>query len=165
MLKRSKSSKSVIATLAMSAIIAASVFVIAPVNVRAADPDDSALLIALGYTIGQSLMVTHLAVGTLADAYASKTYKVEEANSILDTHIRLANGLKQQMLKLLAPGTLRRDDAKFMQQAIEVLDLVLKESQDLKTYMASETRGNAEAYENSRNKALKEIKILLDIKN
>ena len=166
MLKRSKSSTSIsIAMLTLSAIIAASVFAIAPIKVHAADSDDTVLLNALGYTTGQSLLLTHMAVGTLADAWVGKVYKADHASNYINTYINITNGMKAQMSKLLAAGTLSKNDAKFIQSAIEVLDLVLKESQDLKAYIASGTNGDAAAYDNSRKSALKEIKTLLGIKD
>ena len=47
--------------------------------------DDTVLLNTLGYTTGQSVLLTHMAVGTLADAYVAKTYKSDQASTFITT--------------------------------------------------------------------------------
>src|SRR4051794_7862347 len=66
-------------------LVLLSALLLAAAPVRAAD--DSVLLSTLGYTTGQSVLVTHLAIGTLADAYVGKMYKSEQATSIVTTYI------------------------------------------------------------------------------
>ena len=131
--------------------------------VRAAD--NSALLTTLGYTTGQSVLVTHLAVGTLADAYVGKMYKSEQATSIVTTYINVTKGMKEHMIKLLDAGTLDKSDAQFVQNTVDVLDLVLREGDDLRDYIGSGKQNDAQAYDSSRKKAWKEIKTLLNIKD
>jgi hypothetical protein len=143
------------------AVLSALVLAIAPV--RAAD--DDALLSTLGYTTGQSVLVTHLAIGTLADAYVGKMYKSEQATSIVTTYINVTKGMKEHMIKLMDAGTLNKNDAQFVQSTIDVLDLVLREGDDLRDYIASGKQNDAQAYDGSRKKAWKEIKTLLSIKD
>jgi len=54
---------------------------------------------------------------------------------------------------------------RFAADTIEVLDLVLREANDLKDYINSGKQADAQAYDSSRKKALKEIKTLLSIKD
>jgi hypothetical protein len=143
------------------ALLSAVVLSIAPV--RAAD--DSALLSTLGYTTGQSVLVTHLAVGTLADAYVGKMYKSEQATSIVTTYINVTKGMKEHMIKLLDAGTLDKSDSEFVKNTVDVLDLVLREGDDLRDYISSGKQNDAQAYDSSRKKAWKEIKTLLSIKD
>jgi hypothetical protein len=143
------------------AVLSALVF--ATASVRAAD--DTVLLNTLGYTTGQSVLLTHMAVGTLADAYVGKAYKSDQATTFVTTYINITKGMKEQMTKLVDADTLSKSDAQFVQNTIEVLDLVLREANDLKDYISSEKQADAQAYDSSRKKALKEIKTLLSIKD
>lgn len=141
-----------------------SAFLLAAAPVRAAE-DDSALLSTLGYTTGQSVLLTHMAVGTLADAFVGKAYKTEQATTFVTTYINITKGMKEQMTKLVNADTLNKNDEQFIQNTIEVLDLVLREANDLKDYIESGKQADAQAYDSSRKKALKEIKTLLSIKD
>jgi hypothetical protein len=143
------------------ALVSAIVLTAAPL--RAAD--DSALLTALGYTTGQSVLVTHLAIGTLADAYVGKMYKSEQATSIVTTYINVTKGMKEHMITLLDAKTLDKSDSQFVQNTVDVLDLVLREGDDLRDYISSGKQNDAQAYDSSRKKAWKEIKTLLSIKD
>jgi hypothetical protein len=69
------------------------------------------------------------------------------------------------MDKLLDADTLNKNDAKFIRNTIEVLDLVLKEGNALKEFVSSGDDDDAKAYEKARKKALKEIKSLLGMKD
>ena len=148
-------------TKTLLALVSALVLTAAPV--RAAD--DSALLTTLGYTTGQSVLVTHLAIGTMADAYVGKMYKSEQATSIVTTYINVTKGMKEHLIKLLDAGTLDKSDAQFVQNTVDVLDLVLREGDDLRDYIGSGKQNDAQAYDGSRKKAWKEIKTLLSIKD
>ena len=138
------------------------VFASAPLC-RAAD--DTVLLNTLGYTTGQSVLLTHMAVGTLADAFVAKTYKSGEATNFVTTYINITNGMKEQMNKLLDADTLSKEDTKFVRNTVEVLDLVLQESRALKAFVSSGDDADAQAYDKARKKALKEIKTLLGMKD
>jgi hypothetical protein len=131
---------------------------------RAAE-DDTALLNTLGYTTGQSVLLTHMAVGTLADAFVAKTYKSGEAKDFVTTYINVTQGMKEQMNKLIDADTLSKNDTKFIENTIEVLDLVLKESNALKEFVSTGDDADAKAYDRARKKALKEIKTLLGMKD
>jgi hypothetical protein len=141
-----------------------SAILLAAAPVRAAE-GDTVLLNALGYTTGQSVLLTHMAVGTLADAYVGKAYKSEQATTFVTTYINVTTGMKEQMTKLIDADTLTKSDSQFIQKTVEVLDLVLREANDLKDYIASGKQADAQAYDSSRKKALKEIKSLLSIKD
>jgi len=138
------------------------VFASAPLC-RAAD--DTVLLNTLGYTTGQSVLLTHMAVGTLADAFVAKTYKSGEATNFITTYINITTGMKEQMNKLLDADTLSKNDAQFVRNTIEVLDSVLQESRALKAFVSSGDDADANAYDKARKKALKEIKVLLQMKD
>lgn len=127
--------------------------------------DDTALLNTLGYTTGQSVLLTHMAVGTLADAFVAKTYKSGEATNFVTTYINITTGMKAQMNKLLDADTLSKNDAQFVRNTIEVLDLVLQESRALKEFVSSGDDADAQAYDKARKKALREIKTLLGMKD
>ena len=131
---------------------------------RAAE-DDTVLLNTLGYTTGQSVLLTHMAVGTLADAFVPKTYKSGEATSFVATYINITKGMMEQMNKLLDADTLSKEDAKFVRNTTEVLDLVLQESRALKEFVGSGDDADAQAYDKARKKALREIKTLLQMKD
>jgi hypothetical protein len=138
------------------------VFASAPLC-RAAE--DTVLLNTLGYTTGQSVLLTHMAVGTLADAFVAKTYKSGEATNFVTTYINITNGMKEQMNKLLDADTLSKEDAKFVRNTVEVLDLVLQESRALKAFVGSGDDADAKAYDKARKNALREIKALLGMKD
>ncbi|MEY2520642.1 MAG: hypothetical protein QOF24_2401 [Verrucomicrobiota bacterium] len=70
-----------------------------------------------------------MAVGTLADAVGAKAYKSEQATTFVTTYINVTKGMKDQMKKLLDADTLTKNDAQFVQNTIDVLDLVLKGSE------------------------------------
>jgi hypothetical protein len=141
-----------------------SALLLATAPLRAAE-DDTVLLNTLGYTTGQSVLLTHMAVGTLADAYVGKAYKTEQATNFITTYVNITKGMKDQMTKLVNADTLNKNDEQFIQNTIEVLDLVLREANDLKDYIARGKQADAQAYDSSRKKALKEIKTLLSIKD
>jgi hypothetical protein len=141
------------------------VFVLASAPVSRSASDDTVLLNTLGYTTGQSILLTHMAIGTLADAYVGKAYKVEQTTNILTTYVNVTSGLKTQMNKLLAAGTLSTNDSEFIKRTITVLDLVLEEANAFKKYVGSKDNANAESYDKARQKALAEIKSLLGIKD
>jgi len=143
-------------------VLAVFVFASAPLC-RAAD--DTVLLNTLGYTTGQSVLLTHMAVGTLADAFVAKTYKSGDATNFVTTYINITTGMKDQMNKLLDADTLSRNDAQFVRNTIEVLDSVLQESRALKAFVTSGDDADASAYDKARKKALKEIKVLLQMKD
>lgn len=147
-----------------SLLAALSLIFLAAAPLRAAE-DNSALLSALGFTTGQSVLLTHMAIGTLADAFVGKTYKSEQASGVVDTYIRVTKGMKEQMEKLIDADTLSKNDAKFIQNTSDVLDLVLREANDLKDFIKSGKKSDAEAYDGSRQKALREIKTLLGAKD
>jgi hypothetical protein len=143
-------------------ILTALVFASAPLC-RAAD--DTVLLNTLGYTTGQSVLLTHMAVGTLADAFVAKTYKSGEATTFVTTYINITTGMKEQMNKLLDADVLTKNDTQFIKNTIEVLDLVLQESRALKSFVGSGDDADAQAYDRARKKALREIKTLLGMKD
>ena len=143
-------------------ILTAFVFASAPLC-RAAD--DTVLLNTLGYTTGQSVLLTHMAVGTLADAFVAKTYKSGEATNFVTTYINITQGMKEQMNKLLDADVLTKNDTQFIHNTIEVLDLVLQESRALKSFVGSGDDADAQAYDKARKKALREIKTLLGMKD
>lgn len=143
-------------------ILAVCIFAGAPLC-RAAD--DTALLSTLGYTTGQSVLLTHMAVGTLADAFVAKTYKSGEATDVVTTYIRITTGMKEQMRKLLDADTLSQADSKFVSNTVDVLDSVLDEARALKDFVGSGDSTDAAAYDKARKKALKEIKTLLNMKD
>jgi hypothetical protein len=143
-------------------ILAVCIFAGAPLC-RAAD--DTALLNTLGYTTGQSVLLTHMAVGTLADAFVAKTYKSGEATDVVTTYIRITTGMKEQMRKLLDADTLAPADSKFVSNTVDVLDSVLDEARALKDFVGSGDSTDAAAYDKARKKALKEIKTLLNMKD
>jgi hypothetical protein len=138
------------------------VFASAPLC-RAAE--DTVLLNTLGYTTGQSVLLTHMAVGTLADAFVAKTYKSGEATNFVTTYINITNGMKEQMNKLLDADTLSKEDNKFVRNTVEVLDSVLQEARALKAFVGSGDDADAQAYDKARKKALREIKALLGMKD
>jgi hypothetical protein len=142
-------------------LFTACIFAGAPLS-RAAD--DTALLTTLGYTTGQSVLLTHLAVGTLADAFVAKTYKSGEATEVVTTYINITSGMKDQMNKLLDADTLSKEDNKFVSNTVDVLDLVLAEARALKEFVTSGDDSDAKSYDTARKKALKEIKTLLGMK-
>jgi hypothetical protein len=143
-------------------ILTALVFASAPLC-RAAD--DTVLLNTLGYTTGQSVLLTHMAVGTLADAFVAKTYKSGEATNFVTTYINITTGMKEQMNKLLDAEVLTKNDTQFIRNTIEVLDSVLQESRALKSFVSSGDDADAQAYDRARKKALREIKTLLGMKD
>jgi hypothetical protein len=93
----------------------------------------------------------------------AKTYKSGEATNFVTTYIKITQGMKDQMNKLVEADTLSKNDAKFIENTIEVLDLVLKESNALKEFVGSGDDADAKAYDKARKKALKEIKTLLQM--
>jgi len=127
--------------------------------------DDTAILNTLGYTTGQAVLLTHMAVGTLADAFVAKTYKSGDATNYVTTYIKITEGMKEQMGKLAAAEVLSKNDAQFVRSTIEVLDLVLEEAQALKAFVKSGDDADAKAYDKARKKALKEIQTLLGMKD
>ena len=131
---------------------------------RAAE-EDTVLLNTLGYPTGQSVLLTHMAVGTLADAFVAKTYKSGEATTFITTYINITQGMKEQMNKLVDADTLNKDDAQFINNTIGVLDLVLKESRALKEFVGSGDDVDAKAYDKARKRALRAIKTLLGMKD
>jgi hypothetical protein len=137
---------------------------VAMAPVRAAE-DNTVLLNTLGYTTGQAILLTHMAVGTLADAVAGKAYKADQATTFITTYVNVTKGMKDQMKKLIDADTLTKNDSQFIQNTIDVLDLVLKEAKDLQAFIESGKKSDAEAYDGSRKKALAEIKTLLSIKD
>lgn len=143
-------------------ILAGFVFATAPLC-RAAE--DTVLLNTLGYTTGQSVLLTHMAVGTLADAFVAKTYKSGEATTFVTTYINITQGMKEQMNKLLKADTLSENDNQFVENTVEVLDLVLQEARALKDFVSSGDDADAQAYDKARKKALREIKTLLGMKD
>ena len=145
-------------------LIALSALVFAVAAARGAD-DDSAILGTLGYTTGQSVLITHMAIGTLADAFYGKAYKSEEATSFVETYINITKGLKEQMSKLITADALSKSDAKFISNTVDVLDLVIEEAKDLKIYIESGDKSDALAYDKSRKAALKDIRTLLQMKD
>ena len=141
------------------------VLMLASAPLGLAAEDDAAVLQTLGYTTGQSVLLTHMAVGTLADAFVAKTYKSGEATNFVTTYINITQGMKEQMNKLVDADTLSKNDTQFINNTIEVLDLVLKESKALKAFVSSGDDADATAYDKARKKALKEIKTLLGMKD
>ncbi len=127
--------------------------------------EDTVLLNTLGYTTGQSVLLTHMAVGTLADAFVAKTYKSGEATTFVTTYINITSGMKGQMKKLLDADTLSKNDNQFVRSTIDVLDLVLDEANALKEFVSSGDDSDAQAYDKARKKALREIKSLLGMKD
>ena len=115
-------------------MLTAFIFAGAPLS-RAAD--DTALLTTLGYTTGQSVLLTHMAVGTLADAFVAKTYKSGEATDVVTTYINITSGMKDQMNKLLDADTLSKEDARFIRNTVVVLDLVLDEAKPSRSLSAA----------------------------
>lgn len=130
-----------------------------------AQTQNTVLLNTLGYATGQSVLLTHMAVGTLADAYVGKAYGQSQATNVVDTYINMTTGLQNQLRSLLTQHTLVPSDSTFIENTIGVLDLVLQETNDLKNYVSSGANSDALAYDSSRKKALAEIKTLLSIKD
>lgn len=145
-------------------VLTAVVLASAPLCCAAAD-DDTAILQTLGYMTGQSVLITHMAVGTLADAFVAKTYKSGEATTFVATYIDITKGMKDQMNKLIEADTLDKSDTQFIRSTVEVLDLVLKEANALKAFVSSGDDADATAYDKARKKALKEIKTLSQMKD
>jgi hypothetical protein len=87
---------------------------VAMAPVRAAE-DNTVLLNTLGYTTGQAILLTPMAVGTLADAVAGKAYKADQATTFVTTYINVTKGMKDQMKKLIDADTLTKNDSQFVQ--------------------------------------------------
>src|SRR5205823_13641287 len=138
-------------------------YVLVTATVRASNDTD--LHNSHADTTVQSILLTHMTVGTLSDAYVGKAYKQDQASTFINTYINVTKGMKDQMKKLVDEGTLSKSDNQFVENTIAVLDLVLSEANDLKDYISSGKQADAQAYDNSRKKALKEIKTLLSIKD
>src|ERR1700682_983666 len=94
------------------------VFIFASAPLCRAASDDTVLLNTLGYTTGQSVLLTHMAVGTLADAFVAKTYKSGEATNFVSTYINITEGMKEQMNKLIEADTLSKNDTQFIHNTI-----------------------------------------------
>ena len=139
-------------------------FLVASAPIRAAS-DETELLSTLGYTTGQSLLLTHMAIGTLADAFKAKTYRSGEATSFVETYISVTQGMKEQMQKLIAANTLSKEDAQFIEKTVKVLDLVLNEGDALKDFLSSGDDDDDQVYDKARKKAKREIKSLLGMKD
>ena len=140
-----------------------SVLVLATGPLRAAD--DSALLSTLGATSAQTVLITHFAVATLADAFAGKAYKKEQATNVINIYINATTRTREHLSKLAEAGTLNRPDQEFVEHTVETLALVLREAGDLKDYISSGKPADAQAFESSRKKALAEVQSLLGIKD
>jgi hypothetical protein len=140
------------------------VFVFAGARLHAAE-HDTVLLNSLGYTTGQAVLLTHMAVGTLADATVSKTYKADKAGTFIATYINVTKGMKDQLNKLIEAKTLSENDNQFVKNTVDVLDLVLKESEALKAYIQTGAAKEATEYDKARQTALKDIKTLLGMKD
>lgn len=140
-------------------------FICASAPLGRAAEDDTVLLNTLGYTTGQSVLLTHMAVGTLADAFVAKIYKSGEATKFVATYINITKGMKEQMNKLIDADALSKNDTQFIRKTIEVLDLVLQESRALKAFVSSGDDSDATVYDKARKKALKKIKTLLGMKD
>lgn len=95
----------------------------------------------------------------------SRIFALERPGTFVTTYINVTKGMKEQMKKLVDANTLTKNDSQFVQNTIDVLDLVLKEAKDLQAYIESGDKSDAEAYDGSRKKALKAIKTLLSIKD
>ena len=147
----------------LASFLFASVLASAPL--RAAAEHDTVLLHTLGYTTGQSVLLTHLAVGTLADAFAGKTYKADKAGTFVSTYLNVTKGMKEQMTKLIEAKTMSENDTEFVKNTIAVLDLVLKETEALKAYIEKGGAKEAAEYDKAREAALKDIKTLLGMKD
>lgn len=78
-------------------LVSLTVLMFAGARLSRAAEDDTVLLNTLGYTTGQSVLLTHMAVGTLADAFVAKTYKSGEATNFVTTYINVTEGMKEQL--------------------------------------------------------------------
>jgi hypothetical protein len=63
--------------------------------------------------------------------------------------------MKDQMKKLVDADTLTKNDPQFVQNTIDVLDLVLKEAKDLQAFIESGDKSDATAYDGSRRRPSK----------
>src|SRR5438270_11011009 len=104
--------------------IAATIFILSAPGAGAQTPvTDQAMLNTLGFTTGQAVMLTHMVVGTLADAYVGKAYTQDRATTYVSTYINMTTGMKSQLKKLLDARSLSSSDSLFVQNTMDVLDL------------------------------------------
>jgi phage anti-repressor protein len=142
--------------------VAAAALVAAPRHAGAEDEDP--VLFTLGATLGQGLFLTHMAMGTLVDAYSKNAYEQKQALEIVVSYQNITRSTRQMVADMLKAKKFDKCDAEFLQRVVGAYDLLLSCAQHVENLIRSGEDKHARSYFASRDKAWKEIADLLGIK-
>lgn len=124
---------------------------------------EDVLLESIGVFSAQSVYLTYIAVGVMADAYGNKMYEKEFVQNSLSTYANLSSAAMGQLDKLASSGALTADDKNFVRSLKETYGLLGSEIKGYLAYMDSNSDSDFNLYDNSRVKAWENIKKLLGL--
>lgn len=128
------------------------------------DDTTSLLLESIGHFSGQSVYLTYIGVGTIADGHAKKVYSSQTADDLLGKLVGLCGRAVAQLNKLLSSGAMTGDDIRFTNGMIDAFNLLSAQAASYRNYIKTGDTSHIRIFTEKRQAAWKNIKSLLGIK-
>jgi hypothetical protein len=117
----------------------------------------SAALSSVGALGASNLYMSYMAIGAVTDAHAYGAYEDAAAVELVKSFARFVLGSRESLNVLQASSELSEADENFVIEMIEILDLLLKESEAYLRYMDTGERSWADKFDESRAAAWEKI--------
>ncbi len=128
------------------------------------DDSQNLLLETIGHFSGQTLYLSYISIGTVADGHAKEVYDNASADELLSKSISLCNGSVEQLNKLLSSGALGHEDIGFVNGLVDTFNLLAAQAAGYRNYIKTGNASHVQIFSEKRKAAWKNITELLGIK-
>ncbi|MCG6155260.1 hypothetical protein [Rubinisphaera margarita] len=124
--------------------------------------DDDGRLSAIGGLSAAHMYTTYIAIGATADAFGNDVYETEQVQDIMGGLVGMIDTLKKQLL-LVQENCDDPSDQKYIDETIQVYNLLQEEARQLSTFAKSRDVSDHRAYEKARTTVWPRIEKLLGL--
>jgi len=128
------------------------------------DESNTILLESIGHFSGQTLYLTYISIGTIADGHAKEVYNDATTDELLGKSIGLCSGSVAQLNKLLSSGVLSGEDITYVSGLIDTFNLLSAQASGYRNYVKTGDANHVQVFTAKRKAAWKNISELLGIK-
>jgi hypothetical protein len=130
----------------------------------AAQNDNPTILLeTIGHFSGQTLYLSYISIGTIADGHAKGVYEKSTADELLAKTINLCKGSVDQLNKLLSSGALGGEDIAYVNGLVDTFNLLSAQAGGYRNYIRTGDANHVKVFSSKREAAWKNITELLGI--
>lgn len=137
---------------------------ILPQTAQDAEQTDKLLLETIGHFSGQTLYLSYISIGTIADGHAKKVYEDAMADELLGKTIGLCKGSMDQLNKLLSSGALSGEDISYVSGLIDTFTMLSAQASGYRNFVKTKDANHIQVFSAKRKAAWENITKLLGIK-